>query len=328
MTLYDISAYLGLLTIAYLCYKAIGIVQFLFHSSTLYRYAHHPSPSLNLDQQLSKPWALVTGASDGIGKAFAQELCSRHFNVVLHGRPGPKLESVKTELEREFKASVRLLALDASQGHSDWPQDFDKKVLTSLSGINLTVLVNNIGGSGGVKPEFSSVADRPAEHDETLLNVNIRFMTHLTRVVLPILIKNSPGLIVNLSSAAESLAAPWTCVYAGAKAYIKHYSHSLRVELEAEGKDVEVVSLTTGKVVTTGTGRKPSDETLDTPNPRRFAKAALDTVGYDSPAIAPYVPHYLGAGVVSLLPRTWSEKIMVHMLDLELERMSGAKKSK
>ena len=326
LTLYDISAFVGLLTIAFYGYKLFVVLQFLFHSSTLYRYAHNPNPALKLERQLSKPWALLSGASDGVGLGLAEELCSRGFHVVIHGRPGAKLDKVKSDLEKEFNADVRLLALDASAS-STWIK-FDQTVQRVLDGINLTVLINNLGGSGGVTPEWASITDRTTQDDEIMIDVNLRFMTHLTRVVLPILVKNSPSLIMNVSSAGESMPMPWNGVYAGSKAYVKQYSHSLRVELKADGKDVECVSLTTGKVVTGGSGRTAADEAFDTPSARRYAKAILDKVGYDSPAYAPYWGHYLGLGMVSFLPRSWVDTMMIRMMEQEKIKKEESKKSK
>ena len=121
---------------------------------------------------------------------------------------------------------------------------------------------------------------------------------------------------------------PWTAVYAGGKAYVKQYSHSLRVELKVEGKDVECVSLTTGKVVTGGSGRTATDKAFDTPSSRRFAKAILDKVGYDSPAYAPYLGHYAGLGVVCFLPRSWVDGMMTQMVEEERIKREDSKKSK
>lgn len=326
MVLYDICAVVGLLAIASIGYKLFGILQFFFHSSMLYRYAHNPNPSLKLDRQLSKPWALITGASDGVGKGLAEEFCSRGFHVVIHGRPGAKLEKVKSDLEKEFNADVRLLALDVS-AKSTWTK-FDQTIQSALDGINLTVLVNNLGGPGGVTPEWASITDRTLQDDEIMIDVNLRFMTHLTRVVLPILVKNSPGLIMNVSSAGEFMPMPWTCVYAGGKGYVKQYSHSLRVELKAEGKDVECVSLTTGKVVTGGSGRTAADVAFDTPSARGYAKAILDKVGYESPAYVPYYGHYLGLGVIRLLPSSWVDTMMTQMMEQEKIKKEDSKKAK
>ncbi len=325
-TLYDVSALVGLFTIAFIGYRIFTILQFLFHSSTLYRYAHNPNPGLELERQLSKPWALVTGASDGVGRGLAEELCSRGFHVVLHGRPGAKLEKVKYDLEREFNADVRLLALDASAA-STWSK-FDQAVQRVLDGINLTVLINNLGGPGGVTPEWASITERTLQDDDTMIDVNLRFMTHLTRVVLPILVKNSPALIMNVSSAGDFLPMPWTGVYAGGKAYVKQYSHSLRVELKAEGKEVECVSLTTGKVATGGSGRTGADEAFDTPTSRRYAKAVLDKVGYDSPAYAPYYGHYLGLEMMHFLPRSWVDTMMTRIIEQEKSKKESSKRSK
>ena len=328
LSLYDLSAYIGLLTIIYFCYQIYGFIHFSFHSSTLYRYVHNPNPDLKLDRQLSKPWAMVTGASDGIGKGLARELCRRGFHVVLHGRPGIKLQKVKTELETEFKSDVRTLALDASSifNQADWEKKFEIAVRAAIEGVNLTVLINNLGGGGGIKNDFASIPERTFDEEEILLNINTRFMMHLTRIILPTLITNHPGLIVNLSSAVGSLPSPWFGVYAATKAFVQQYSSCLRLELKAEGKDVECVSMTVGKVLTTGAGRKAEEETRDAPSADKFANAVFDKIGYDSPAYAPYIWHRLQLGFLPILPRRMVENFMLDALDKESIQRIGKKK--
>ena len=321
---YSFAALIGLLTLGYIGYQVFGWLHFIFHSSKLYRYAHNPNPNLKLDRQLSKPWALITGASDGIGKALARDLCSRGFNVVIHGRPGSKLKKVKSDLEKDFNADVRLMAIDATDP-TIWA-NFEQNVLRILDGINLTVVINNLGGGGGIFPVMVTVADRPFQDEETLISVNLRFMAHLNRIVIPILDKNSPGLLMNLSSAGESVPMPYYVTYSALKAFVKQYSHSLRVELKLEKKDIECVSITSAAVVTDGAGRTSDDLNLLTPTPSKFAKAVLDKVGYDSPSYAPYLPHYLSTSMLSLLPGTWVDSIMASNMKKEVIRFNPSLK--
>ena len=189
------------------------------------------------------------------------------------------------------------------------------------------MVINNLGGFGDVSPIWKSIADHTQQEDEIVFDVNLRFMTNHSRHT-SILVKNSPGLILNVSSAVESMPMPWSGVYAGTKAYVKQYSHCLRVELQAEGKDVECVSVTPGKVVTEGAGRTPADESFDTPSAKGFAKAILDKVGYDSPTCTPYIGHKLGLMIFPSMPRTWAEQLMVKLIKEEHTKMYDSKKSK
>jgi len=95
-------------------------------------------------------WALVTRASDGIGLGFAQELSERGFNIILHGRNEGKLDGIKEQLQktspdREFRIFVR----DAEKELTD---EILHNLQESLKDIHLTVLINNVGGSGSVEP--------------------------------------------------------------------------------------------------------------------------------------------------------------------------------
>lgn len=128
-----IVLFLGLFTASYLLYRTTRLLYLHYlHRSSLARY-QHPKDS-------KRAWALVTGASDGIGKGFAQELCQRGFNVVIHGRNENKLQGVADELRKQWPdASISIAVLDA---YPITEKALDEMV-ASLSELPITVLVNN-----------------------------------------------------------------------------------------------------------------------------------------------------------------------------------------
>ncbi|KAL8789564.1 MAG: hypothetical protein Q9195_006791 [Heterodermia aff. obscurata] len=110
-------------------------------SSTFRRYLHSASGA--------PAWALVTGASDGVGHGFVEALAAAGFNVVLHGRDARKLHSVVTTLRAGFPSrEFDVLVLDGGLA-SAWDNDGDGVVEARLRGRELRVLVNNLGGHGG-----------------------------------------------------------------------------------------------------------------------------------------------------------------------------------
>lgn len=108
---------------------------------------------------------LVTGASDGIGLGIASELATNGFNVILHGRNPEKLEKTKTQLEGEHKnIQFKAAVLDDASATSQQIDDF----VANLDGLNLTILVNNVGGGAKVQP----LEKNTAEELDSLINVN------------------------------------------------------------------------------------------------------------------------------------------------------------
>ena len=296
VSLNNACALVGAATLGYMGLQTLSGLRFHLHSSKLRCYQHG-----------AEPWALVTGASDGIGLAFVNELAHRGFNVILHGRNETKLKKVLAELQPKYKTSFKLVTLDAG---APITSKFDETVLSTVKDLNLTVVIHNVVGSGGPQAEISMFEELSAETCDGWINVNIRFTTHLTRVLLPTLLKHQPGLMIFMSSAATEVTATGVSLYTGAKAYLEGLTKCLKLEMKLHGHDIEMVSLTTGTVATASSGRYEKDISFTMPSTRAFAKAALSKVGYGSPRITPYFAHWLQLAFVTSLP-VWLQETMV-----------------
>ena len=277
-----------------------------------------------------KPWALVTGASDGIGKGFAQQLGALGFNVIIHGRNEKKLQGVKTELEQEFNGiQVRLLVIDASL--VSWTEEHDAKVLNVVKDINLTILINNVGGAAGIRPDWATIVQRSPWELDTFINVNLRFMAQITRVLTPILTKDKTQkvAILNVSSGAERINGPYLVTYSGSKAFVSRWSGSLDVEFKAEGLNVDVMSAIVGKVATAATGRFESDVNLFCPSAIGMAKVALSKLGSGRVVCTPHLGHALQLWLLTEIMPTWvMDKMMIHEAGKEIANMAKLEKAK
>ncbi len=293
-TFQTVFSWIQYLVLAYVATKAIQTLQYyLLYFTDLSEYK----------PKSGKPWALVTGASDGIGKGFAGELCRRGFNVIIHGRNEKKLQGVKAELEKEFPGrEIRLLVLDAVD--TNWTEKTDSFVLNTVKDLNLTILINNVGGGAGIKPDFATVVQRSAKDMDTWINVNLRFMTQITRVLIPTLSKDKSqrSVICNISSGAELLPSPYLVVYSATKAYVSRWSLSLDAELRAGGHNIDTHSYIVGEVVTAGSGRDQSMVSLFSPGVKTFASAALSKLGAGHVVCTPYWPHGIQVAVMTALP--------------------------
>ena len=306
---------IGSLWAAYQLWKASQFtnVHFLRRSS-LPRYKSGPNdPS----------WALVTGASDGIGKGFAEELCQRGFNVVLHGRNEKKLNRVREELLQQCPdRQVRVLVIDAVDEAGNLTRL--QQAAEDLNGLNLKILVNNVGGAASVKPLISPLQHSPENAGRIQLDLNVRFQTELTRLLLPQLIINQPSCILNVGSASADLPCCYLSVASGVKAYQKAWSRSLSLEMKAEGNDVEVLYFQLGMV---SSGSSPRPTSLLIPSSRKIASACLDKVGCGRDVVYGYWPHELQFGLVNLLPKFVAERVMVGIAKGEMEKEQAALKA-
>ncbi|MCJ1468481.1 hypothetical protein MMC07_007110 [Pseudocyphellaria aurata] len=287
--------WLGALTAMYL---TAGFLQFIF----LYL---RPSSLLSYRQK-RESWALVTGATDGIGFCLAQELCDRGFNVILHGRNPSKLERVKASLTHAFpSARIRVFVWDASLPISSSSL---QRLLAGMQDIHLSVLVNNVGGTSAVFPDLKPLKDHTHDEADAMLNLNCRFATQLTRAILPLLQRNQPGLVINIGSAA-SMGIPYLTVYSGAKAFLMSWGKALQIELNAEGHDISVMGVVVGNAQSAA---NRSDATLFTPTSLVMAKAILDRVGCGKSIVVAYLPHALQIYPLGWLPEVVVQRILTN----------------
>ena len=146
-----------------------------------------------------EPWAIVTGASDGIGLSFAEELASQGFNVILHGRNEQKLQGVKEKLLSQWPArKFEILILDAIADAGN--ADKMAAALSEFKDLNIKILINNVGGIAGEKPSFWKFAEKAPSLIDAWIDLNLRFATHFTRQLLPTLIANQPALVCDRSA--------------------------------------------------------------------------------------------------------------------------------
>ena len=282
-------ATLGGSILLYLIYSLASFLHTAFRRSSLSRYCH------------SNAYALITGASDGIGLCFAQELLSHGFNVILHGRNESKLKGIQSDFAKQYPSKdVRYYVADAARtGAEGWNQM--EAMLEQVKDLPITVLMNNIGGMVGVDPVFEAVEGRTPAEVEHIIALNSIYPTQMARALLPVLKKQSPSLIMNISSLAAVFPTPFCSVYNGAKAYLVHWSHSLNIEMRALKADVEVLLVEVGTTFTTG-NPGATGISFFTPTPRDLARGALQKVGCGKWKMVGYWPHALQNNALHWLP--------------------------
>lgn len=159
-------------------------------------------------------WALITGSTDGIGKAMAFELARKGLNLVLVSRNLSKLNQVSTELLAENpNIQIKNLVLDFSENVVAGVREME----VSIKGMEIGVLINNVGVTYHEAMYFHEVEEKVWMN---LVNVNLRGTTLVTRAVLKGMIKRRRGAIVNMGSAASVVVPshPLYAIYAATKA--------------------------------------------------------------------------------------------------------------
>jgi len=174
-------------------------------------------------------YALVTGATSGIGYELAKLLAKDGKNLVIVARDKNRLEQVKTEIENEYLTRVKVLPKDLSDPKA--PLEIFSEV--EKEDIDIDVLVNNAGF--GVFGLFSET-DLQKEHE--MVQLHISSLTHLTKLFLKKMLENKFGRILNVASILGFLPVPLLSVYAASKAYTLHFSEALANELQGTGVGV------------------------------------------------------------------------------------------
>lgn len=247
-----------------------------------------------------------TGATDGIGRCFAEDLSRRGFNVIIHGRNEQKLETLKRDLEQQYpKRQFRTLRIDAGKEMHD--STVFERAVDELRDVNLRILINNVGGSSGLI-SFMPLQERPSDQVRTIMDVNARFPIEITKALLPQLRKNQPGLILNCGSTSSEFGIPYLSIYAGCKAANRAWSRSLTAEMKAEGVDIEVFCVWISAVATS---LVPRDASFSVPSARAMANSCLNKVGCGRSLVFGYWPHEIQAMFFWALPTWIQERLMI-----------------
>ncbi len=170
-----------------------------------------------------KNTALITWASSGIWKEFAYIHAQNKSDVVLVARRIENLEKIKQDLESKYKIQVYIIQKDLTQKNA---VDEIYQELQSEN-INIEILINNAGFGW-----IGKFHQREWKQDESMIDLNIKVLTQLTRLFLPDFIQRNSGKILNVSSTASLIPWPMQAVYYATKAYVTSLSNAISQELE------------------------------------------------------------------------------------------------
>ncbi|XP_006802253.1 very-long-chain 3-oxoacyl-CoA reductase-B [Neolamprologus brichardi] len=231
------------------------------------------SSKWQVDLRTYGQWAVVTGATSGIGKAYATELARRGLDIVLISRCDNKLQTVAKEIEGVYGRKTQTIPVDFTHGYSIYPA-----IAKELQGLQIGILVNNVGMTS--TDCFAYFLETPdAEQKITqVINCNILSVPQMTRLVLPDMVKRGKGLIINISSMTGVHPQPLLTLYSASKTFVTYFSQCLHAEYKSKGITVQcvapfLVSTNMTKNVKVNSFMKSATA---------FAREALNTVGHSS----------------------------------------------
>lgn len=189
--------------------------------------------------QYADRWALVTGASSGIGAEFARQLAARGMHLVVTARRKPRLEDLAAELDRKHGARCHVIACDLSEPEA--PRRLLEQV--DALGIELELLINN-AATGFV----GTVDETDPERMQAMIRLNVAAVTALTYGVLPGMLERGHGGIINVASLSALQPVAYMPVYSATKAYVLHFTEALWAEVHERG--VQMMAFCPGTTAT------------------------------------------------------------------------------
>ncbi|CAK6434113.1 unnamed protein product [Pipistrellus nathusii] len=236
-------------------------------------------------------WAVITGAGDGIGKAYSFELARQGLNVVLISRTLGKLQAIAVEIERTTGRSVKVIQADFTK------DDIYEGIEEELKGLEIGILVNNVGMIPSLLP--SHFLNTP-DDIQSLVHCNITSVVKMTQLILKHMEARRKGLVLNISSGVALFPWPLYSMYSASKAFVCTFSKALQEEYKEKGIIIQV--LTPYAVSTPMT--KNLNTSLITKTADEFVKESLNYVTFGNETCG-CLTHEILASFLSLIP-SWA----------------------
>ena len=256
------------------------------------------------------PTALVTGASMGIGAAFARSLAMKKYDLVLVARSQDKLEELAQELTTSHDVKVKVWVADLTVPTAA------QSVFDTVKSWNWTIdlLVNNAGFG-----DYGAFVSCDRSKQVSMIQLNVLALTELTHLFLPSMVERKSGSIINVASIAGLQSLPYLSVYAATKAFVVSFSESLWAEVKGSG--VKVQALCPGSTesnfgVAAGMDKMMEGSTQTPPKvatAESVVKESLDALERNEPIVVTGFGNQIVSTIGRLVPRKslvgWVEKV-------------------
>ena len=249
-------------------------------------------------------YALVTGASSGIGRDMSKILAGKGCNLIIVARRKEKLKELRKEILEEFdKIDVKVISQDLSLKES--PETLYNQIKKSR--IKIDILINNAGY--GIHDYF---IDIPWKKEETMLNLLIMNLTHITKLFVKDMLARNYGFILQVSSIGAFQPTPSYTTYAAAKSYVFNFAIALNYELRAT--QVRCCVLCPGVTVTgfqeaAGHTNKTLFSKLTRAPSQKVAEIGIKGMFRGKDFVVPGIMNSINSKFMSFLPRRWATKL-------------------
>jgi uncharacterized protein len=182
-----------------------------------------------MQNENNKKYALITGATDGIGYELAKLFAKDKYNLVIVARHQQDLDRVSVELQQQFEIDVVTLSKDLF----DPENAFDVYNEVVLKNLQIDVLVNDAG-----QGQYGEFIETDIHRELSIIQLNISSLVVLTKLFLQDMVKRGDGKILNLSSIASKVPGPLQSVYHGTKAFVQSFTEAIRNEVKDKGVSI------------------------------------------------------------------------------------------
>lgn len=246
--------------------------------------------------------ALITGAANGIGLEFSKIVAAKGYDLMLIDINEDGLLQLSEEIQNDFNVNTHYKVEDLSKQSAAT----SIKSYLDQNGIKVSLLFNNAGFGN-----FGYFNETNLEKDQAMLNVHVFTSTSLTKMLLPDMIENGFGRILNNASVAAFVPGPLMSTYHASKAYLLYFSVALADELRGTG--VTVTTLCPGMTKTgfaKANGNDDPDIKMNIASPADVAMYGYEMMEKEKPIAVPGFVNKLSAFIPRLLPRKMVAKIV------------------
>ncbi|MBA2679619.1 MAG: SDR family oxidoreductase [Ktedonobacteraceae bacterium] len=261
--------------------------------------------------------ALITGASTGIGAAFAKALAAAGSNLILVARSEDKLRALASQLEERYTVHADVIVADLSRVGAARTL-FEE---TQRRGLTVDILINNAGF--GTYGAFDTLN---AEREQQEITLNVATLVDLTHHFLPSMVARRQGAIINVASLAAFQPTPYMAVYGATKAFVLSFSEALWGEYRAKG--VRVLALSPGETATEffhtlGNGYDTPLGNVETPE--KVVKVGLRALEQGRPSVISGRQNALSANLSRFFPRGLVVRLTMQFIKLRQRSAPRAK---
>lgn len=254
---------------------------------------------------------LITGASSGIGKAFAYELAKKDVQLILTARSENKLEQISNDLQSKYKIDVSYIIADLTEINSC------HKIFDEIQKKNKTIdlLINNAGIG-----KWTNFLDQSITSYQEMITLNINSLVLLNQLFLPNMLKNKKGGIINIASTGALQPCPYIAVYSASKAFVLNFSESLHGEYFDKG--VIVTSICPGNTETNFQKiANANTKGMQQESPEEVAKQSIEAL------LKKKNNKIIGFGnqLQSLIPRLLSRKSVINIVKNMMDKKVNTK---